>query len=48
VVFTLRLKYYEWFVLRTFCVWCFESTVTILLCLVLAWLDWRRVRHAAG
>jgi uncharacterized membrane protein len=47
VLFTLRLKYYEWFVLRTFCPWCFESTVTILLCLALAWLDWRRVRPAA-
>jgi uncharacterized membrane protein len=47
VLFTLRLKYYEWFVLRTFCVWCFESTVTILLCLVLACLDWSRVRRAA-
>lgn len=48
VLFTLRLKYYEWFVLRTFCVWCLESTVTILLCLVLAWLDWRRVRRGAA
>lgn len=44
VLFTVRLKYAEWFVLRTFCVWCFESTVTIVLCLGLALLDWRRVR----
>lgn len=43
VAFTIRLKYGEWVVLRTFCPWCFESTVTITLCLVLAWLDWRRV-----
>ena len=47
VLFTVRLKYAEWFVLRTFCPWCFESTVTILLCLVLAWLDLRRVRAGA-
>jgi uncharacterized membrane protein len=43
-IFTVRLKYAEWFVLRTFCAWCFESTVTITLCLVLAAMDWRRVR----
>jgi uncharacterized membrane protein len=48
VLFTIRLKYYEWFVLQTFCPWCFESTVTILLCLALAWLDWRRVRGSAA
>jgi uncharacterized membrane protein len=46
VLFTIRLKYAEWFVLRTFCPWCFESTVTITLCLVLAWLDYRRVRRS--
>jgi uncharacterized membrane protein len=45
VLFTIRLKYAEWLVLRTFCVWCFESTVTIVACLVLAWLDLRRVRR---
>jgi uncharacterized membrane protein len=44
VLFTIRLKYAEWGILRTFCPWCFESTVTIALCLVLALLDWRRVR----
>ena len=47
VLFTIRLKYAEWFVLKTFCPWCFESTVTIMLCLALAWLDLRRVRAAA-
>jgi uncharacterized membrane protein len=46
VLFTIRLKYAEWYVLRTFCPWCFESTVTITLCLVLAVLDWRRVRRS--
>jgi uncharacterized membrane protein len=45
VLFTVRLKYAEWVTLRTFCPWCFESTVTITLCLVLAWLDYRRVRR---
>jgi uncharacterized membrane protein len=44
VLFTIRLKHAEWWILRTFCPWCFESTVTIALCLVLALLDWRRVR----
>ena len=34
VLFTIRLKYAEWYVLRTFCPWCFESTVTIALCLM--------------
>lgn len=43
VLFTIRLKYAEWFVLKTFCLWCLESTVTIVSCLVLALLDVRRV-----
>ena len=43
VLFTVRLKYAEWFVLRTFCPWCFVGTVTILLRLVLARFDLRRV-----
>jgi uncharacterized membrane protein len=45
LAFTVRLKYAEWGILRTFCAWCFESTVTIALCLVLVLLDWRRVRQ---
>lgn len=48
VLFTIRLKHAEWFVLRTFCIWCFESTVTIVLCLALVLLDWRRVRAPAA
>jgi uncharacterized membrane protein len=44
VLFTVRLKYVEWGILRTFCPWCFESTVTIALCLVLVLLDDRRIR----
>lgn len=46
VLFTIRLKYAEWHILRTFCPWCFESTVTITVCLVLAMLDWQRIRRA--
>ena len=47
VLFTVRLKYAEWVLLGTFCPWCFESAVTIVLCLVLALLDDRRVRQRA-
>jgi uncharacterized membrane protein len=47
VLFTLRLKYAEWFILRTFCIWCFESAVTIVLCLALAAVDWKRVATGA-
>jgi uncharacterized membrane protein len=46
VAFTWRLKYGEWFVMKTFCSWCFESFLTIHLCLLLVWLDQRRLRHA--
>ena len=42
-VFTLRLKYYEFFVLRTFCPWCAISAVTITTHLIAVGLDWRRV-----
>jgi uncharacterized membrane protein len=48
VVFTIRLKYAEWFVQKTFCPWCFERTVTIVACLVLALLDLRRVLGGRG
>ena len=41
-LFTVRLKYGEWVVLKVFCPWCFISTVSITTCLILAWLDWRR------
>jgi len=43
VLFTIRLKHAEWVILRTFCIWCLESAVTIMLCLGLAALDWKRV-----
>jgi uncharacterized membrane protein len=47
VLFTVRLKWAEWVMLKTFCPWCFESTVTIVVSLVLALLDLRRVRASA-
>jgi uncharacterized membrane protein len=43
VAFTWRLKYGEWVVMKIFCVWCAESFFTIHACLVLAWLDRRRL-----
>ena len=46
VLFTVRLKWAEWVMLKTFCPWCFESTLTIVICLVLALLDLRRLRQA--
>lgn len=44
-LFTLRLKYYEFIVMKSFCPWCAISAVTITLHLVLVGLDWRRVRR---
>ena len=43
VAFTWRLKYGEWVVMKIFCPWCFESFATIHVCLVLAWMDRRRL-----
>jgi len=48
VLFTVRLKYAEFFVLRTFCPWCAVSAVAITLCAVMVTLDWRRVRAVPG
>jgi uncharacterized membrane protein len=47
ILFTLRLKYAEWVVLRTFCPWCFISTVSITLLGGLVALEWRRLRGRA-
>jgi uncharacterized membrane protein len=46
-LFTLRLKYGEWVVLKVFCPWCFLSAASITACLILAWLDWRRTAPRA-
>ncbi len=44
-LFTLRLKYGEFIVLKTFCPWCATSAVTITSHVVAVWLDWRRLRR---
>lgn len=41
-LFTLRLKYGEFIVLRTFCPWCAISAVSITIITVLAALEYRR------
>jgi uncharacterized membrane protein len=43
VLFTLRLKYGEFIVLKSFCPWCAVSAVTITLCAVLILFDKRRL-----
>jgi len=45
LAFTVRLKYAEFVILRGFCPWCAISAVTITLCTVLVWLDWRRLQR---
>ncbi len=45
-VFTLRLKYYEFFVMHAFCKWCAISAVTITLHTVLVAVDWRRTANS--
>ena len=46
ILFTIRLKYAEWIVLRTFCPWCAISAVSITVLGVLVALDLRRTRGA--
>lgn len=41
-LFTLRLKYYEFLVLRTFCPWCAISAVSITVLSVIVALELRR------
>ena len=45
-VFTLRLKYAEFFIMKTFCPWCAISAVSITLLSVIVYLEWRRLRLA--
>lgn len=47
ILFTLRLKYAEFIVLKTFCPWCAISAVSITLLGVLVALELRRVRLTA-
>ena len=42
-LFTLRLKYGEFVVLRTFCPWCAVNAIVVVLSAVLVWRDWVRV-----
>lgn len=44
-LFTLRLKYGEFIVLRTFCSWCAVNAVAITLNVLFVSLDWRRLRR---
>jgi uncharacterized membrane protein len=48
VLFTLRLKYAEFVILKSFCPWCAVSAIAITLDAILVTLDWRRVRAASG
>jgi uncharacterized membrane protein len=47
VLFTIRLKYAEFYLMRTFCSWCAVSTVAITICAILVTLDHRRLRRDA-
>ena len=47
-IFTLRLKYYEFVVMRTFCPWCAISTVTITTHLIAVMVDRKRIRSLSS
>lgn len=47
VLFTLRLKWAEFYMLKSFCPWCAISAVSITVLAVIVTLEWRRV-HALG
>jgi uncharacterized membrane protein len=47
IAFTVRLKYAEFIILRTFCPWCAISAVSITLLGVLVALELRRVKLAS-
>jgi len=47
-VFTLRLKWAEFYKLNTFCPWCAISAVSITLLSLIAWAELRRVRGGAA
>ncbi len=46
-VFTLRLKYGEFIVLRTFCPWCAISAVAITIITILSTLEYRALRRSS-
>lgn len=47
VLFTLRLKWAEFYKLRTFCPWCAISAVSITILAVIVTLEWRRLRGSS-
>lgn len=47
VLFTVRLKYGEFIVLKSFCPWCAISALSIVTCAVLVTLDARRVKPSS-
>jgi len=47
ILFTLRLKYGEFIVLKSFCPWCAISAVAITTCAILVTLDKRRLDRLA-
>ena len=47
-IFTLRLKYFEFIVMKTFCPWCAISAVTITTHVIAVALDWRRVKQPSS
>lgn len=46
VLFTVRLKWAEFYKLKTFCPWCAISAVSITLLAIIVWMEWRRLRAA--
>ena len=46
-VFTLRLKYAEFFILKTFCPWCAISAVSITVLSALVYLEGRRANRGS-
>ena len=46
VLLTLRLKWAEFYKLRTFCPWCAISAVSITILAVIVVLEWRRLLKA--
>ena len=48
VLFTIRLKWAEFVILKSFCPWCAVSAVTITLCAILVTLDARRLGNEAA
>lgn len=48
LLFTIRLKYGEWWVLRTFCPWCQVNTAVIAFDAAMLAVEWRRLRLLRG